>query len=383
MTKIYKKITKKSQMIVGSQMTILFSLIAGAFIIIFFITLTTSVRSSADKELNQKLILDMKGILESVRTDVNSFDIVKMPTEVEFKNNCEGFYLEDLPKISNDYIFAPDSIKGRNFYLYSTQVLMPFYINDIALISTEKINNIFVIQDGKSSTFINTFLDSNEEISFPSFHINIISPSNLSNTNEMKKIISRNDIETRFIYFGDDLSVNDSIRNLIQSISPKRYIGNFHFIHVDEEFDLNVKDSELQINGLNKIEYYLYNKDSNLFVSQGKTFTYGRTFLHAAINVDSKLSYDCQIELLQKDYQRLSKLYISKTEEIMENLDVLNTGAAIDWYELINSSLNSLLNTFNGTIDSNKANIIKSNVNNIKIYQNLLHSSSKNLPLIY
>ncbi|MDD3264022.1 MAG: hypothetical protein PHT94_03955 [Candidatus Nanoarchaeia archaeon] len=382
--KINKKIIKKkSQMIVGSQMTILFSLIAGAFIIIFFVTLTTSVRSNADKELNQNLIIKMKEMLKNARDHINSLDIAIMPTEIQFKNHCEGFYLENIPKISNDYIFAPDAIKGRLFYFYSTQVLMPFYVNDISLISTEKINNIFVIKNGEASIFINELMNSDEEISFPNFHNTIIDVGDLLDNNKMKKIISRNDIETRFIYFGDDPSVNNSIKNLIVNINSKRYIGDFYLIHVNDDYDLTSTDSKSKINDVNEIEYYRFNKNKNLFITQDKVFTYGKTFLHAAINVDSKLSYDCQIELLQKDYQRLSKLYISKTEEIIRNLDVANTGSAINSYTSINNSLNILLNVFNGSIDFNKANYIKSNINSIKTYQNLLRSSSKNLPLIY
>lgn len=376
---------KRSQLVIGTQITILFSIIAGAFILIFFFTIGTSAKRSADLELDYNLIMEMKTLLDGLKS--NDGVVQKnatMPKELEFYNACEGFYLEDMPKINNDYIFAPDKLRGRGFYFYTTQVEMPFYINSILLISTNQINNIFLSDN--NIHVLEELLNPSEELSFPEFNNKILSTNKISAENDLKEEIYRNDIETRFIYFNNPhsgINVKDNLEATLTDIQLNKYEGEFYFIFLDDDYNLDRSSAFDKLNAVNHIEYYKYNKKTNQFVSQGDVYTYSRNLLHAALISDDYFTYNCKLQQIQEDYKRISRVYIAKTESIIENIDETITGTKI-YYSLINESLHDLNNYFtHGIITQDDASDINDAIKTVERNQEKLLGSSEVSPLIY
>lgn len=371
-------IDRKSQVVVGSQIALIFAAIAGVVLLVFFTTMSSSVNDNVDKQINIKVINALMSNFENAKLSYNQLDVAKVPL-VEFKRSCDKFYLENNPGITNDYIFSPDRLKGKYFYLYSTQVKMPFYVSDVLLLSSEYINNIF-LEDGSNSIFLDEFLWGESHIGFPEFRNKVFNvDSSSSDLIDLRDEMSYSDVEIRIIYFGNDLDVKEDLERNLSSNFYKRIVSQNNdivFIHVDGSFSGGIDEYLDFVSSENEINYYKFNKRTKEFNEKGTVYSFSPETLQMAINMDSKLNFDCQMDLLRKDFLRIF-------EVVQKKLNYLDQVHDTHYYEFINYSLNNIRDNFDSDLDLDSSRDISDEIKSAEERQKELSEMIGNYPLVY
>jgi hypothetical protein len=172
--------------------------------------------------------------------------------------------LSEPISVENKYIFAKEELVGKDFYIFSKSLFLPYKVSDLIMISTE--------------TFC--FVDAPDEI---------------------KRDIRSLDI-TNFI-------LTDDIKNCTENIVC---------------FDENKKECDIKIFGMCDDIYQCRGKyDYGRIVYYNKEVYYVSNLIYAAIVSRPEL-YECNIRRLSKRLNRQSYIYLDKIK-VIERKDCINS----------------------------------------------------------
>jgi len=151
---------KKGQ--VNEQFNWIFSLLAGAIILMFFIFVILQIKGVSESKLAVEVINSFDGILAGSEASPNTFNNIDSINSLSFDVDCriEGLssymsILGDDVKIplGNKIVFSPGIINGKKIKIYNDPIGVPFYVANSLLISDSE--TIFFFYDPNFSTELN------------------------------------------------------------------------------------------------------------------------------------------------------------------------------------------------------------------------------------
>ncbi|HLC81601.1 MAG TPA: hypothetical protein VJH68_03005 [Candidatus Nanoarchaeia archaeon] len=174
-------------------------LIAGAVILLFFVSLVVRQKSISE----QHLAVDVVRILESIITGAQVSEKTKSSiplgglSEQTLYFNCEDGVSEygvvGLPaRVQNsfDSVFAPTTIQGSRLILWSLPYALPFKITDFLLVTSDN-NHYFFLGEGQglSDEFIEGAADSKPQLTIQAQKVNSLSEISASGKKVRARIV--------------------------------------------------------------------------------------------------------------------------------------------------------------------------------------------------
>jgi hypothetical protein len=148
------KNSKKSQLAIPFHW--IFILVAGALILIFFVSIIYRQKSVAEQKIAITLVSDIEEIFAGAGTgEVEATNYLEIPkTEITFICDEETGYSEYSIKGSgksiqnpNDFMFSPDLIKGKELVMWSLPWNTPFRIGNFLMIGSTAVRYVVVYED--------------------------------------------------------------------------------------------------------------------------------------------------------------------------------------------------------------------------------------------
>ncbi len=143
----------------------LFAIVVGAIIIFFAIYFTTKLMGTETKVSTVETGSQINVLLNPLETSFGEEQVtaLSIPVESLLSNNCDnagnfgsqqivvsqkaGGQWTDIniaPTSHNKYIFSNDSVEGKNFYLFSKPLALPFKVGDLIYLTSANDNYCFV-----------------------------------------------------------------------------------------------------------------------------------------------------------------------------------------------------------------------------------------------
>jgi hypothetical protein len=152
------KSNKKSQLAIPLHW--IFILVAGALILIFFVSIIFRQKAVSEQKIAITLASDVEEIFAGAgsgegEVEYDNFDIPR--TEITFICDEETGYSEYSIKGSgksiqnpNDFMFSPDLIKGKELVMWSLPFNLPFKIGNFFMVTSDAVRYVVVYEDGNA-----------------------------------------------------------------------------------------------------------------------------------------------------------------------------------------------------------------------------------------
>jgi len=141
--------SKKSQ--ISTQFAWIFILIAGAIILIFFITVIYKQKTVSETKISAEILSQLKIIFTGSGLTAGTLNIIQTPeTEIDFVCNEETYsdysisntgLTEETPL---QVIFAPDKIKGNEIMTWALSWDVPFKVTNFLYVTNSRVKYILV-----------------------------------------------------------------------------------------------------------------------------------------------------------------------------------------------------------------------------------------------
>jgi hypothetical protein len=345
--------------VIEAQFNWIFILVVGAIILLFFVSLVSNQKKSADVTVSTKLLGNLESIAKGAALSVGTVYDIDMPPGQVLENNCEDeyltFYESPLQGINLKYnvLFSPKILSGSKLYTYSLYWQAPFVVTPLLYMTTDNVLCLVVENEIVSDADVKIY----EEIP-------VREDDNLKvliNIAELKEILNTNlDAYTdlKIIFVGNfDESIFDGVSNSKARVS------------VYDIFDSGSGD--MDFGNFFLVKMYEYDGDSLKGPNTASLF--GFPLLIGVLFSESVADFECNVYKSLLRYELISEIYeekvISLKNYTQNNRDIFSPNClnfySNDAYADMNSNINSIIETheFENSLRSisNSVNILKQN----------------------
>jgi len=314
------------------QFNWIFILIAGAVILLFFISIINNQKKVSDEKIAHISLTNLESILMGAETIPGTLHTIETPN-VDIKFDCNNYYIGNTKKdIKDSVVFAPSLIKGKQMQVLTLDFDMPFRITNFVYVTHPNIRYIFVYNDSDN--------DSKKLIK----EINSTLPDNFKReiySNLPDPLQDKNNYKIKVVFFYNLTNIPNQIK------SAGKDIG---IVIVDP-----TQASK---------EIKFYNLTNNNFVQAGNSYYFDTSTLIGAIFSENMQEYNCTIQKALKKTNIVSKIYEKRVEKLINDYNELST--CYTDYENANKTIGYIKNAANdGLVESTIQNIV-SYANNLK-----------------
>jgi len=286
---------KKSQLAIPFHWV--FILIAGAIILLFFITMIYRQKAAAEEKITITLISDIEEIFVGAGSgEEEAIHVIDIPrTEFEFicdyKTDVSEYSIKGtgIPRQTpTEAIFSPDLIKGKQLVIWSLPWSFPFKITNLMLVSSSDVRYVIFHNPNMEDTAIDL----------------------------------KNDMP-------DPLAV-DLMTSISETLDTSNYKIKFIFLGVDPtKIDLNsnkgvLNKKEEDVSAV-KIEsnfVRFYQKQGSKFVPESNaiylsSFNEKDALYYAAIFSEDAGQYKCGLKKMIKRLELVNEIYKERTENLI------------------------------------------------------------------
>ena len=130
--------------IIDVQFNWIFIIIAGAVILLFFVSVINKQRVVSDNQISSTILLDLESILTGAKVSTGTVNIVDIPKK-EIGFECNKYYIGGTNiQIRDKVLFSPDVIKGTELITWAVDWNVPFWVTNFLYITTKEVRYIVV-----------------------------------------------------------------------------------------------------------------------------------------------------------------------------------------------------------------------------------------------
>ena len=273
---------KKGQL--STQFAWIFILIAGALILIFFISIVYKQKDISETKISATVKLQLDTIFTAASVSAGTVNQITTPDmEMNFVCDEDGYSRYDIAKTSigkdtPEVIFAPDVIKGRKIISWALGFNAPFKVMNFLYLTSEDVRYIFVFNEGNN--FANGVYEDFPDEMFKEE----VRPSETLGITDLKSY------QTKFIVFSG-----------IESIELPSFF--------------NGEDvSAIKITPANVIFYETFG--SLDFTSTGNFPYFDKALRYGAIFSEDATFYECNVKKAMKKLNFMSQIYAERETQL-------------------------------------------------------------------
>jgi hypothetical protein len=284
----------------------IFILIAGALILLFFVTIIFKQKAVSEEKLSAELISSIEEIFAGAGAgEEETIHVIDIP-KTEFNFVCEeetgvseySIKGTGVPRQTpTEIMFSPDLVKGKELIIWSLPFRFPFKITNFLLVSSSDARYIIYHKDTEAET--NFALDIKSDMP---------EPLTINTLTDINQIPDTSNYKIKFIFVGD---IDPTAVNLaILSNKPDKDVSavkieSDHVIFYEKQVDKFVEQEKGSV-----IYLPAYNdKDAMYF---------------AAIFAEDANQFRCNLKKILKRLKLVTEIYKERTERLRkyyENID--------------------------------------------------------------
>jgi len=130
--------------IIDVQFNWIFIIIAGAVILLFFVSVINKQKTISDNQISVTILNDMESILTGAKVSTGTVNLVAIPkTQIGFE--CDRYFIGNarIP-IRDKVIFSPDLIKGTELITWALDWSVPFWATNFLYLTTKEVRYVIV-----------------------------------------------------------------------------------------------------------------------------------------------------------------------------------------------------------------------------------------------
>lgn len=275
---------KNSKGVVELQFNWMFTLIAGALILLFFSTVVVKLKTTSDSSRNLAILKSMGSIAIGSESSPGTINILELPeTEIEF--GCNVIRVgKSANQFENMVVFAPRIVRTPTVVVNTLEWGIPYRVSNFVFISSPEVR-YFLVGDTNLRKFVNE--------SMPASLL-----KELENNHPLT-IKNRDNYNVRFVYF-------DNFNPAIDVPPPSLK-------------KMGIKDvTALHINGdLQKGEIRFYEKTkSNTWSLKDSTYYLGPENLLGAVYADDSTNFKCVRDNGLRKGNIVTNIYEQRSDEL-------------------------------------------------------------------
>lgn len=357
--------------VIEAQFNWIFILVVGAIILLFFVSLVSNQKKSADVTVSTKLLSNLESIAKGAALSVGTVYDIDMPPGQVLENNCQDayltFYQSSLQGINLQYnvLFSPKILSGAKLYTYSLYWQAPFVVTPLLYMTTD--NVLFLVVENED------FSDAVDKIydEIPVMEIDNLKA--LVSIEELQMLLSTNfDAYTNLniIFVGNfNESLFEGVPNSKARVSVYDIFDSGSGMNFDNFFQIN-----------------MYEYEDGSLQGPNTASLFGFPLLMGVLFSESVADFECNVYKSLLRYELISEIYeekvISLNNYTSDNLDTFSSNClrfySSDIYASINADLNNLIDT--GDFETYLSSI-SSSVNILK--QNNINLGDSSCPIPY
>jgi len=266
---------KKSQ--ISTQFAWIFILIAGAIILIFFISLVYKQKAISEQKLASDVQVQLKSILLGAGLSPGTSKQIETPNaEIDFTCDEEGFSAYSVKgalqkeEIPMQVLFAPNIIKGDKLIAWALEWDAPFKVTNFLYLSSPKVKYVFVSPP------------EDVEKDFPE-------DFSKETVNDVSAVSAEGADKIRFVFFNKE------------PVFPSQ---------------LNPKKVDISAINIASGQIYFYKAGKNSFAKVGEIPYLDMPSLYGAIFSDDLAFYECDMKKAFKRLNFISQIYSERQDEL-------------------------------------------------------------------
>ncbi len=273
---------KSKKAVVEVQINWIFVLIAGALILLLFVSFVMKQKSVSTIKLDAAIKKDISLILTGSKVSSGTTNIIEIPqTEISFACEQGAASYEvgtsHVPKQTNTLIiFGPSNLKTNKLLTWAIDWNVPFKVTEFLYITSPYVRYIFVAPSGMKSGAKDKFARLPEEMTIDE-EIYITGTSSTEPT--VEDIRKKNHRQVRFVFF--------------ETLPRDVVAEKFKSMEDDAVTALSVAGNKV----------FFYKKELDKWGPAEESRFFDDTTLYGAVFVDNKETYEC---MLKKAFVRLS-----------------------------------------------------------------------------
>ncbi len=336
--------SKKSQ--ISTQFAWIFILIAGAIILIFFITVIYKQKTVSETKISAEILSQLNIIFTGAGLTSGTLNIIQTPdTEINFICNEDVYSEYSIASLAEEIplqvIFSPDQIKGNEIITWALSWNTPFKVTNFLYVTNSRIKYILVN---------------------PPNEIRKKTPSELpfeivKNIDEINSISIEGIDKLRLVFFNDN---------------PPAQIP----------LNIDSRDTDISAVKITPEKAFFYEQDGENFAEQGSVryLDDNLPLIFGAIFSEDLTFYTCNMKKAFKRLSILSKIYSLKETELTNYFQSTQSTCSVFYDDHIEEMF-SPAKDCSQTVSQNCINAIQQKIQDIEEEQELLIEES--CPLLY
>ncbi len=297
------------------QFNWIFIIIAGALILLFFISIVTKQKAISDTRISSTILVDLETILTGAKVSTGTVNLIKIPSS-EIRFECNNYRIKDVNiPVRDKIIFSPDILKGVNLITWALDWNMPYWITNFLYVTSPEVRYIIVNDTG--SDFAETIYDSwlPEEIG-------------KEFVNAGADVADKNNYRVKYVFVNQNpASLGDPMLNGI------RRMDNEHVTAI------NISPDPTRNKGM----ISFFEKSGSTWQLKGTTPYLGRESLIGAIFSHDIEMYNCSMKKAFEKLAIVTDIYLNRSKELVEfygaaQCSVPHTSAVADLQVMSDSS---------------------------------------------
>lgn len=300
----------------------IFILIAGALILLFFVTIVFKQKAVSEQKLSAELISSIEEIFAGAGVgEDETIHVIDIP-KTEFNFICEEetgiseYSIKDTGvsrQTPAEIMFSPDLVKGKELIIWSLPWSMPFKITNFIIVSSSDVRYIIYYNQAEADFARQVKLDMPEPLT-----VNLVTNIN--------QIPDTSNYKIKFIFIGVDPTTVDLVilRNSPNKDVSAVEIKSDYIIFYEKQLDKFVKQEKGSV-----IYLPAYNEKDAMY--------------YAAIFAENADQYRCNLKKIMQRLRLVAEIYKERTEILRNNYDPADPGDvcgkiyAIDGFTRLNS----------------------------------------------
>ncbi|QQG38459.1 MAG: hypothetical protein HYS32_02520 [Candidatus Woesearchaeota archaeon] len=261
----------------------IFVAIAGAIILIFFISFAAKHGESSSTVTNIVYLDTVSNIITNFAVSLEADKSVQLPTKIEVYFDCEGLLMvakerDFTKKIPNNIVFGTERFLDNEILLWTVPWKLPYTITNLIYVTSPHVK-YFLIYDSSSQQLVN---DIKSQIP-ARFKVEVVDVNNLRSLEPIDKDAQlRSYYKNKFVFFTEP--------KLIQEISEMKTPATI---------------VEIKPGDYGQIIYHLNNSEKSInYIS--------KELIYGAIFVDDPETYQCLVQKSLDKVGQIASLYAEK-----------------------------------------------------------------------
>ncbi|MBN2567191.1 hypothetical protein JXB02_03860 [Candidatus Woesearchaeota archaeon] len=282
--------------IIEVQFNWVFTIIIGALLLVFFISIVNKQRQGADLTVSSIILSDLNSILVGSKVSTGTLRLVQFP-EATLGFSCDEYYVNGIPKqIKERTIFAPDSIKGESLLVWAEDWGLPFKVTNFLYVTSPEVRYVIYNLGGGSvlARELNETLPAE------------ITKEVVTDLNDLYNLPDQNNYKVRIVLFGYGDSVPPIPTDLMNSMPD----GELTVINIT----VTSSPETSPLDGYGRIDWW--EKEGTGFALRGSSPFIRKESVHAAVIAEDFETYECIMEKSFQHANLVAQVYLNRSDTL-------------------------------------------------------------------